>query len=347
MHSLSKIIGIIGDAVIPTTTPHFIRNVFAVGCAILVASAVAGTILWIPYTRRRMSDGALRREKRIQKQTEDAEFDAMFWDEYDAMMTGATATATATATDKLTPVSVSTPRGDVAMVYIPSRSAFGYYTDRRSSVTYTHLETVARKFLLHHALPDLAKLAYADRRLKGLGGLGGLGGQSGDCCESEDAILVSVHTPDPDPVVVPSPIVPVVPVQGIFARLRSYNRKPGSDAAAAAAASTAGDTGDSSAASRAALPLEYTRFVWLGTLHDLSEASKPPADYERVDYDYAEFKRLNAARSSTSAPVSTVSDSAGVNELELDLEPVPIASAAAMTVAVSASSSSSSSSESD
>lgn len=286
---LSKIVDIAGEFIIPTT-PHFFRNVFAIGCALLAVTAFAGTVLWIPYTRRQRrknDDSAARREKRTQTQTDAAAFDAMFWDEYDAMMAaGAAGAAGATGAagvdaEYMAPVSVFTPLGDVAMAYVPSRGAFGYYTDRRGSIAYTHLETVARKFLLHHARPDLAKLAYADRRLKG-----------GVVEEGEDAILVPVHAPVA-PVAPVVPVVPVAPIQGIFARLRSYNRKP--------TAATA-DTGGGESSSAAAAPLEYTRFVWLGTLHDLAEASTPPATtHERVDYDYAEFKRLRAA---TSVPAS-------------------------------------------
>lgn len=320
MHSLSKIIGVIGDAAIPTAAPHFIRNVFAVGCALLVASAVAGTILWIPYTRRIMSDGAVRREKRMHRQTDDAAFDAMFWDEYDAMMVPGTGPAGSAGAEDLVPVSVSTPRGDVAMAYVPSRGAFGYYTDRRGSITYAHLETVARKFLLHHARPDLAKLAYADRRLK----MGEMGGERGrDCCDGDEAILVPAV-----PAVPVEPIAPVPAVQGIFARLRSYNRKPSASSVASASAS---DSGSASASAVTEPPLDYTRFVWLGTLHDLmelSEASKPSTDYERVDYDYAEFKRLHAVQksSASSAPV-TDSDIKASSQLD-ELDPVPSATSA-------------------
>ena len=321
---LSKIIGLIGGAVIPTAAaPHFIRNVFAVGCALLLASAVAGTILSIPYTRRIMSDSAVRREKRLQRHNDDAEFDDMFWDEYDSMMKtagGGGGGPAGAGAENLVPVSVSTPRGDVVMTYVPGRGAFGYYTDRRGSIAYTHLETVARKFLLHHARPDIAKRVYADRRLK----KGGVG----ECCEGEDAILVPAP-PAPVvpvvPVVAPDPVVPAV--QGIFARLRSYNRKP----AAASAAGGDPDADGSSSTAMMAQPLEYTRFVWMGTLHDLAEASKPPADYERVDYDYAEFKRLRAAAQS-SATVSesdnkkSDADADADADAETEMKPVPIIS---------------------
>jgi hypothetical protein len=321
---LSKIIGLVGGAIIPTAAaPHFIRNVFAVGCALLLASAVAGTILSIPYTRRIMSDSAVRREKRLQRHTDDAEFDDMFWDEYDSMMK--TAGGAGGGAENLVPVSVSTPRGDVVMTYVPSRGAFGYYTDRRGSIAYTHLETVARKFLLHHARPDIAKRVYADRRLK-KGGVGLVGpGGVGECCEGEDAILVPAPPAPVVPVVAPDPVVPAV--QGIFARLRSYNRKP----AAASAAGGDPDADGSSSTAMMAQPLEYTRFVWMGTLHDLAEASKPPADYERVDYDYAEFKRLRAAAQSS----ATVSESDNKKsdadtetdvDTETEMKPVPIIS---------------------
>lgn len=292
MHSLFKALEIVADAVIPTM-PRVLRNALTLGCVLIAASAVAGTLLWIPYTRRRISDGAARREKRMQQQTDEAAFDAMFWDEYDAMMV-ATTTATGSGAENadmdLDPVTVSTPQGDVSMTYVPGRGAFGYYTDRRGSVAYPHLETVARKFLLHHARPDLARLAYADRRLKG----------DEHVSAAAEAVVVDA--------IQVAPVAPVpTPSQSIFARLRSYNRKLGDDSSAAQAAQAA-------AIAAPPPPPEYTRFVWLGTLYDLAEASKSSPDYERVDYDYAEFKRLNPARSSASSPP--------------ELEPEPAASAA-------------------
>jgi hypothetical protein len=299
MHSLFKALEIVADAVIPTM-PRVLRNALTLGCVLIAASAVAGTLLWIPYTRRRISDGAARREKRMQQQTDEAAFDAMFWDEYDAMMV-ATTTATGSGAENadmdLDPVTVSTPQGDVSMTYVPGRGAFGYYTDRRGSVAYPHLETVARKFLLHHTRPDLARLAYADRRLKGVANehVSAAAAAEAAAAAAVDAIQVA-------------PVAPVpTPSQSIFARLRSYNRKLGDDSSAAQAAQAA-------AIAAPPPPPEYTRFVWLGTLYDLAEASKSSPDYERVDYDYAEFKRLNPARSSASSPP--------------ELEPEPAASAA-------------------
>ena len=309
MHSLFKALEIVADAVIPTM-PRVLRNALTLGCALMAASVVAGTLLWIPYTRRRISDGAARREKRMQQQTDEAAFDAMFWDEYDAMM-ATTATTTTTATGSgaenadLDPVTVSTPQGDVSMTYVPGRGAFGYYTDRRGSVAYPHLETVARKFLLHHARPDLARLAYADRRLKGVANehVSAAAAAEAAAAAAVDAIQVV-------------PVAPVpTPSQSIFARLRSYNRKLGDDSSAAQAAAIAAPPP----------PPEYTRFVWLGTLYDLAEASKSSPDYERVDYDYAEFKRLNPARSSASSPP----------ELEPKQKPEPAVSAASAASAAS------------
>jgi hypothetical protein len=49
------------------------------------------------------------------------------------------------------------------ITYVPARSAFGYYTDRKDAIPYTHLETAARMFLVKNARPDLARLAYMDR----------------------------------------------------------------------------------------------------------------------------------------------------------------------------------------
>ena len=310
MHSLFKALEIVADAVIPTM-PRVLRNALTLGCVLIAASAVAGTLLWIPYTRRRISDGAARREKRMQQQTDDAAFDAMFWNEYDAMMV-ATTTATGSGAENadmdLDPVTVSTPQGDVSMTYVPGRGAFGYYTDRRGSVTYPHLETVARKFLLHHARPDLARLAYADRRLKGVTN------EHVSAAAAEAVVVDAIQV---------APVAPVpTPSQSIFARLRSYNRKLGDDSSAAQAAQAA------QAAAVAAPPPpppEYTRFVWLGTLYDLAEASKSSPDYERVDYDYAEFKRLNPVRSSASSPP----------ELEPKQKPEPAVSAASAASAAS------------
>jgi hypothetical protein len=281
---------------------RFFTSATTVGCVIALGAAatvIAGTILWIPYSRKKIADRALRVEVRAALQAvavaEAAKFETLYWDEYDALLTATAATAAAT-TATANPVTEYSPQGDaVTMVYLPDRSAFGYYTDRKSSISYPQLETVARKYLVDNAQSDVAKQAYADRRSK--------------TATTQDSDVVdlgpeskTVSTPAPAPAPAPAPDTPAASGGGgIFAMFRRYNRKP---ASASASASALTDKADA--------PLEYTRFVYLGSMHDYeiknknkrahpssssssssSSASESTSDCDAIDY--AEFKRLKTA----------------------------------------------------
>jgi hypothetical protein len=140
------------------------------------------------------------------------------------------------------------------MTYVPGKTAFGYYTDRKDSLAYTHLETAARMFLVKNDRPDLATLAYADRRV------------TTAAAPAADAI------PAPAPAPAPAP----ESASGVFALFRKYNRKP----AAPVASSTESGAID-------------THFVYLGTMHDYDEvcAPKSPSTGDYANIDYAEFKK--------------------------------------------------------
>ena len=191
----------------------------------------------------------------------DTTFDALFYEEYDTMMSASASTsdsASASASSgepaSFSAVPVTTPRCELVITYVPARSAFGYYTDRKDSIPYSHLETAARMFLVKNARPDLAKLAYADRRAGGR------------------------QAPPLNPLVVKEgygePLVPcAAPVAdtttsgsggGIFAMFKSYNRKP----AAAASSDSTTTTSTSAASNSAVAPATDTHFVYMGTMQD-------------------------------------------------------------------------------
>ena len=276
-----------------------IREIFTsattVGCIIVLgaaATAIAGTLLWIPYTRKRIAD---RSERHAAAVAEAAKFETLYWDEYDALLAATTTAAAATAATA-NPVTDQSPQGDsVTMVYLPDRTAFGYYTNRKNSISYPQLETVARKYLVDNAHRDAAKQAYADRRSK-------------TATPATTATTATTATPDTDVVDLGSESKTVAATTatataaaaaataaaastggGIFAMFRRYNRKP-----ASASAST--DKADEA-------PLEYTRFVYLGSMHDYenknnnkrtsesSSASESASDCDAAIV-YAEYKRL-------------------------------------------------------
>jgi hypothetical protein len=272
----------IGGMITRASIREFVINATAVGCVVAVGAVItviAGTILFIPINRKKIADRAARAEQRV---AEAAKFETLYWDEYDAMMVLKTPIRAATAN----PVTERSPQGDaVTMVYLPDRVAFGYYTNRKNGTSYPQLETVARKYLVDNAQRDVAKCAYADRRqsntaamhdndIVDLGNPGNTGntGNPGDLgvVESKSATDSSAPTTS----------------GGIFAMFRRYNRKP------AAASGSSGSTG---------APLEYTRFVYLGSMHDYdyTASSSSASDSTASDYDaidYAEFKRLKMAK---------------------------------------------------
>ena len=156
------------------------------------------------------------------------------------------------------PTTLTTPRGDVVtMTYAKDRAAFGYYTDRKDNLTYTQLETVARSFLVRNSLPDLAREAYADRRIRA----------------TDPVVVVEAVAAHQAPA--PAAKSGSGGGGGIFAMFRKYNRKP-EDAPKNA-------------------PLEYTRFVYLGTMRDYDAPVKVTWDADCCDQpyeniDYADFK---------------------------------------------------------
>jgi len=174
--------------------------------AVMVSATTlfAGTLLCIPLSRQRSAMRAEIKQIISDQAAADAAFESVCLTEYDLMM--ASATSTATTDSHLTPITVDTPRGKLVMTYVPEKTAFGYYSDRKDSLTYTHLETAARMFLVKNERADLAALAYADRRIKS----------------------ISVDAPAPAP----------APVHesgsGVFALFRKYNRKPATPPSASA-----------------------------------------------------------------------------------------------------------------
>lgn len=227
------------------------------------ATLVAGTLLWIPFSRRQR---AFRKELKqciSDAAAADAAFETACLTEYDLMMSSASTASTAsTAPTSLNPFTVDTPRGKLVMTYVPGKTAFGYYSDRKDSLAYTHLETAARMFLVKNERPDLAALAYADRRVTATTAAASAAASA----ETTTTTIATTAAPAPESA-----------SGGVFALFRKYNRKP---AAPAASSSTESGVVD-------------THFVYLGTMHDYEEACAPksPSTGEYANIDYAEFKK--------------------------------------------------------
>jgi hypothetical protein len=257
------------------------------GCIVVLGAAAtifAGTVLWIPHIRKRSAERAAAAAAMSADAAAAVKFETLYWDEYDRLLaTAAPATATTATTATTAAVTERSPQGDViTMVYLSDRDAFGYYTDRKNGITYSQLETVARKYLVDHSQREIAVRAYADRRSKTAGksptttsagaddgdndsdviDLGGGGSSSAKSATATDA-AVKTETSG-----------------GIFAMFRRYNRKP---AAVTVPASGSGEA-----------PLEYTRFVYLGPMHEFN-ANTNAVESASTDcdaIDYAEFKRM-------------------------------------------------------
>jgi hypothetical protein len=137
------------------------------------------------------------------------------------------------------------------MTYVPEKTAFGYYSDRKDSLTYTHLETAARMFLVKNERADLAALAYADRRIKS----------------------ISVDAPAPAPTPAPTPVHESG--SGVFALFRKYNRKPAPPPSASAECAV--DT--------------HFIYLGTMHDYDEVCAPKSPSTSEYANIDYAEFKK--------------------------------------------------------
>jgi hypothetical protein len=255
-----------------------LNHAVTVGCVVAMGTAatlIAGAVLWNSQSRNitnNLRDRILKREY-ARKQKHDAlradiEFDALLWPEYDAMLLSAPAGAMAAgASGAAAPITLTTPRGDVVtMTYANDRAAFGYYTDRKDNVTYTQLETMARSFLVRNSRPDLAREAYADRRIR----------------ETDPVVVVAA----------PAAAKSGDGGGGIFAMFRKYNRKPENLPKNA--------------------PLEYTRFVYLGTMRDydapMRDADCCDQPYENIDYADFKLKRrtANAAAVDAVATIATI-----------------------------------------
>ena len=227
------------------------------------ATLVAGTLLWTPFSRRQR---AFRKELKqciSDAAAADAAFETACLTEYDLMMSSASTASTASTS--LNPFTVDTPRGKLVMTYVPGKTAFGYYSDRKDSLAYTHLETAARMFLVKNERPDLAALAYADRRVTAT---------TAAAAAAAAAETTTTTTTTTTTIAAPAP---ESASGGVFALFRKYNRKP---AAPAASSSTESGVVD-------------THFVYLGTMHDYEEACAPksPSTGEYANIDYAEFKK--------------------------------------------------------
>jgi hypothetical protein len=118
-------------------------------------------------------------------------------------------------------------------------------------------------FLVKNARPDLAKLAYMDRRA---------GGRQAPTTQCLNPLIIKEGYGEPlvpwapvaAPVAAPvvDPVADTTTSGGIFAMFKSYNRKPG---AAATPADTSADAGKATAGNAKATD---THFVYLGTLQD-------------------------------------------------------------------------------
>jgi hypothetical protein len=234
----------------------------------------------------------------------DADFESLFYDEYDTMMamaasdpsnysTPATNPTTAPS-GSLSAIPVTTPRCELMITYVPARSAFGYYTDRKDAIPYTHLETAARMFLVKNARPDLARLAYVDRR-------------KSPQPQPQPASCDTAPAPATD-AALPSPVQEAAESSnssnssgGIFAMFKSYNRKSSSSSSSGTAAPGAKDK-DKAGDGKPVEPSKVsdTHFVYLGTMQDYKNTRKAPErcgsggssdETPYVNIKYSEFKK--------------------------------------------------------
>jgi len=239
-----------------------------------------------------------------------AAFDSLFYKEYDAMMLAPDAgsgsgSGSGSELTSFSAVPVTTPRCELVITYVPARSAFGYYTDRKDSIPYTHLETAARMFLVKNARPDIAKLAYVDRRRRY--------NTDAVIVDTATAATATAATATAATAATASAATDVAAVTsssghgGIFAMFKSYNRKPAPSATTntntttdTAATSTAAT--DSATATNNTVTASDTHFVYLGTMQDYKDTcdknKKSPTrngsesceETPYVNVKYAEFK---------------------------------------------------------
>jgi hypothetical protein len=245
---------------------------------------------------------------------DDAKFESVFYEEYDTMMalnSGSTANVSVSTSttvssgaigseSSFSAVNVTTPRCELVITYVPAKGAFGYYTDRKDSLPYTHLETAARIFLVKNARPDLAKLAYVDRRHKTNPSTVDVGSDTGSTTSTSNPVLSAAPAPSEPPA-----------SGGIFALFKSYNRKPVSEPSSSSSSSST--TTDSKASS----DLTDTHFIYMGSMQDykqLKRATEPRTrgsgssasgddapDTAYVNIKYTDFKKKSSASASASA----------------------------------------------
>jgi hypothetical protein len=143
-------------------------------------------------------------------------------------------------------------------------------------------------FLVKNARPDLAKLAYVDRRPS-----------TNHSSAVPSTAVPSSAVPSAG---VPDDIVstPSTSSGGIFAMFKSYNRKPA--AAASSDSTTTTTTTSNSGAAATAAPATDTHFVYMGTMQDYkatrdkskrSPTSRSSGSGEETPYvnvKYTEFK---------------------------------------------------------
>lgn len=248
-----------GNAMLSSPTfslyePHIraaLSGVFDVGKLTFMLSAttlVAGSMLWIPFSRFQTAMRKELKQRISDEAAADAAFETTCLTEYDLMMSSAHSAA---SLNSLNPLAVDTPRGNLVMTYVPGKTAFGYYTDRKDSLAYTHLETAARMFLVKNDRPDLAALAYADRR------------------------VTTAAAPAAD--AIPAPAPAPESASGVFALFRKYNRKP----AAPVASST--ESG--------AIDTHFVYLGTMHDYEEACTAPKSPPTSEYANIDYAEFKK--------------------------------------------------------
>ena len=232
-------------------------GMFGVGALVVMgatATLAAGTLLWIPFSRRRFAMRTELKQCISDAAAADAAFETACLTEYDLLMMTSETAASTRPLAYLNPLTVDTPRGKLVITYVPSKTAFGYYSDRKDSLAYTHLETAARMFLVKNERPDLAALAYADRRVT-----------------TSDAATPEQTAPVPVP----------ESSSGVFAMFRKYNRKP----AAPAASSSTADCG--------VVDTHFIYLGTMHDYEEVCAPKSPSGEYTNIDYAEFKKKTKN------------------------------------------------------
>jgi hypothetical protein len=319
-------------------THAVINKLFALHSVVvmgLASTAVSGCLLFAlvsprTSTRSTSEDSCVTEsvEPSDSSAADDAKFESVFYEEYDTMMalnsgsavnvststTGTTGSTGGTAVSggaigsesSFSAVNVTTPRCELVITYVPAKGAFGYYTDRKDSLPYTHLETAARIFLVKNARPDLAKLAYVDRRRKTnpstVDAVSDTGNTTSSSTSASNSVLSAAPAPSEPPASGGG--------GGIFALFKSYNRKPVLEPSRESLST------DSKSSSAPAPPVTDTHFIYMGSMQDykqLKRAAEPRTrgsgssasgddapDTAYVNIKYADFKKKSSASASAS-----------------------------------------------